>query len=92
MLFEISKTIKRINKDELYVNERQKISANTKKVIMIMMNHFGQLVTSFILNNFIIKDTFESFNNIDKQAIWKGVLIKRLLSAKKLEAFIKEKL
>jgi hypothetical protein len=48
------------------------------------MHHFEELVTYTLLNNDLIKDTFEKVSDSRKNDIWKGALIKKLLSTKKL--------
>ena len=58
-----------------------------------MMVHFEQLLVDIVLNNILVKDTFElGLDEVSAEKVWKGIIIKKLLSSKKLEFYIKEKL
>lgn len=48
------------------------------------MFHFEELVSYILLNNELIKDAFETIDDSHKNEVWKGALIKKLLSTKKL--------
>ena len=57
------------------------------------MVHFEQLLVDIVLNNILVKDTFElGLDEVSAEKVWKGIIIKKLLSSKKLEFYIKEKL
>lgn len=69
------------------------ISKNTQRFIKMMMIHFEQLIIDLILDNHVIKDTFELVDDAEvAEKVWKGALIRRLLSSKRLELYIKGKL
>jgi len=53
------------------------------------MFHFEELVSYSLLNNDIIKDAFNIGDQSKQNDIWKGALVKKLLSTKKLELYIK---
>ncbi len=65
------------------------ISKNTQRIINKLMFHFEEMITYIILNNYFVASTFQQFDESMKENVWKGVLIKRLLSSKKLELYIK---
>lgn len=56
------------------------------------MYHFEELITFVILNNYLVPSTFQQFDVSKRDQVWKGVLIRKLLSSKKLELYIKEQL
>lgn len=42
-----------------YTAKNEMISKNTQRFIKIMMQHFEQLLINVILDNFVVRDTFE---------------------------------
>lgn len=67
-----------------YVEKNKRISHNTQRIINKLMFHFEELITYVILNNQLIASTFQHFAPEQREQVWKGVLVKRLLSSKKL--------
>lgn len=45
-----------------------------------------------VLNNYLISSAFSQFAPEQREQVWKGVLVRRLLSAKKLELYVKQQL
>lgn len=76
-----------------YKSKNEKISKNTQRLIRMMMVHFEHVLSDMVLNNLLVKDTFEfGLDQPTAEKVWKGMVIKKLLSSKKLEFYIKEKL
>jgi predicted acylesterase/phospholipase RssA len=75
-----------------YMEKNKMISRNTQRIINKLMFHFEELVTYVVLNNCLISSAFAQFAPEQREQVWKGVLVRRLLSAKKLELYLKEQL
>ena len=75
-----------------YYEKNKMTSNNTQKLINKLMYHFEELITLVILNNYLVPSTFQQFDVSKRDQVWKGVLIRKLLSSKKLELYIKEQL
>lgn len=75
-----------------YKTKNQMISENTQNLIKKMMNHFEGLLVNFILSRPVMSNTFDCSDPITAEKVWKGALVKRLLSSKKLELYIKKML
>jgi hypothetical protein len=67
-----------------YMQKNKLISKNTQRIINKLMFHFEELITYVILNNYLIPAAFQQFAPDQREQVWKGVLIKRLLSSKRL--------
>lgn len=75
-----------------YTTQNKKISENTRKLINKLMLHFEGVIASIILNNQTVSDAFGCYSSQQRETVWKGVLIKRLLSSKQLEIYLKRQL
>ena len=75
-----------------YKAKNQMISENTKNFIKKLMLHFQGILVKFLLNHPLISQTFDCSDPITAEKVWKGVLVKKLLSSKKLELYIKDAL
>ncbi len=75
-----------------YKAKNKMISENTQHLMRIMMVHFQGILVNLILNHSIINSTFDCSDPVTAEKVWKGTLIKKLLTSKKLELYIKSKL
>lgn len=67
-----------------YTSKNKMISRNTQRLINKLMFHFEELITYVVLNNYLIPSAFAQFAPHQREQVWKGVLVRRLLSAKRL--------
>jgi hypothetical protein len=75
-----------------YKTKNQMISENTKNLIKKLMHHFEGILVRFLLNHPLLSQTFDCSDPATAEKVWKGVLVKKLLSSKKLELYIKKSL
>jgi len=77
-------SLKNGKKGKDYKVKNQMISENTQNLIKMMMQHFEGILVGFLLNHSLISNTFDCSDPITAEKAWKGTIVKKLLSSKKL--------
>lgn len=67
-----------------YKAKNKMISENTQHLIKILMVHFEGILVNLILNHHLINSTFDCSDPETAEKVWKGTLVKKLLTSKKL--------
>ncbi len=75
-----------------YVKKNSVVSEGTKRMIKMIMTHFEGTLREIILGSSFISSTLDCSEPIMAEKAWKGIFIKRLLSSKRLEVYIKDQL
>jgi len=79
-------------KDKDYRKKSSAICEGTKRMMKIIMTHFEAVLRELVLGTLFINTNFDFSNPRISEQAWKGIFIKRLLSSKRLEEYIKNML